>query len=238
MTRNTLFIARREFDSFFLSPIAYVVLFLFLLLTGVLFVLQFNPGNPAEMRFLLSPMTWILIPIAPAISMRLISEELKSGTIETLMTSPVSDIQIILGKWLGAFGFYLVLLAPTLVYVLILEVHANPEYGPIFTGYLGLILLGGLYLAIGLFTSSLTHNQIIAFIGAVFIILLITVVAFFAPAGLPAEYRQPIWYMCANIRFSDFSKGILDFKNVVYFLSATILFLTAAVKSLETRRWR
>lgn len=235
---NTIYIAKREFDSFFLSPIAYVVAFLFLLLTGVLFNLNFQQGAPAEMRTLFVALTFVLIPVGPAISMRLLAEELKSGTLETLMTSPVTDIEVVVGKWLGGLGFLIALLIPTLIYVLILEVHGNPEYGPILTGYLGVICVGAMYVAIGLFASSLTRNQIIAFISAMFIILLFAVIAHVAPPYLPTNWQQLIWYISVPQRLIDFSKGILDFKDFVYFISGTALFLTFAVKALETRRWR
>ena len=164
--RNTLAIAQRELSSFFFSPIAYVVIALFALLTGVFFVaFVFHTDQAAELRFLFSRVVvFVLIPIAPAVSMRLLSEELRSGTIETLMTAPISDLHVVLGKWLGALGFFAVLLSPTLAYVVVLEVWSNPDYGPILSGYIGLLLVGGLYLAIGAFASVLTRNQIIAFV--------------------------------------------------------------------------
>lgn len=198
---HTFAIARRELSSYFFSPIAYVVISLFALLAGLLFMsFVLNPSRPAELRFLFTAVVWILIPITPAISMRLMSEELKTGTIEPLMTAPVGDVSVILGKWLGGLGFYAVLLAPTLAYVVILEIWASPEYGPIVSGYVGLLLVGGLYLAIGMLASVLTRNQIIAFVVTVFAILIFTVVTTFLPRFIGAA-REPLIGSEGNLRW-------------------------------------
>ena len=236
---NTLSIARRELSSFFYSPIAYVVMCVFVLLAGLMFLLDvFAPGGPASMRRLFFWLVWILIAIAPAISMRLLAEELRSGTIETLMTSPVTDLQVVVGKWLGAVGFFAVLLAPTLFYVLLLAIWGDPDYGPIFTGYLGMLLVGGLYMAIGAFASVLTRNQIIAFLLTVFVILMVTVVPYFLRGFLPGGWSEAMYYVNINEQYEDFSKGLIDTSNFVYFFSGIGLFLTLAIKALESRRWR
>jgi len=190
--RNTLAIARRELSGLFFSPIAYVVIALFALLAGVFFMaFVFRANAAAELRPLFTAVVWMLIPITPAISMRLMSEELKSGTIEPLMTAPVGDSSVILGKWLGAMGFFAVLLLPTAAYVVVLELWADPDYGPIVSGYVGLMLVGGLYLAIGTLASVLTRNQIIAFVVTVFTILVFTVVTTFLPRFIGAA-REPL----------------------------------------------
>jgi len=199
--RNTLAIARRELSGFFFSPIAYVVIALFSLLAGVIFmtfVLQEN--RPAELRTLFAAVVWVLIPITPAISMRLMSEELKSGTIEPLMTAPVGDAAVIVGKWLGGLGFFAVLLVPTLCYVILLEMFGAPDYGPIISGYVGLLLVGGLYMAIGTFASVMTRNQIIAFVVTVFTILIFTVVTTFLPRLIGIE-REPLIAGGTNLRW-------------------------------------
>lgn len=236
---NVWTIARRELASYFFSPIAYVVLCLFALLAGIFFLFTgFTPGEPAEMRRIFLALVWILVPTVPAISMRLLAEEQRSGTIETLLTSPVSDLQVIVGKWLGALGFFVVLLLPTLVFVILLEVWGDPDYGPIVSGYLGLLFVGGLYLAIGTFASGLTRNQIIAFLVAVFTILLFTVVTFFLPRVVPPFLAAAMFYLNVNEQYGDFSRGLVDISNLVFFLSGIVLFLTLAVKALESRRWR
>lgn len=237
--KNTLAIASRELTSFFYSPIAYVVTCLFMLLAGFFFLtVTFQPDQPAELRRLFTVIVWILIAVVPAISMRLMSEELRSGTIEPLMTSPVSDLQVIAGKWLGSLAFFILMLAPTIAYVIIIEIHADPDYGPILSGYTGLILVGGLYLAIGSFASSLTRNQIIAFILTVFTILIFTIAAALAPRFLPNSLAPVASYLNVNRQYDDFSKGLIDISNIVFFLSAIAFFLTLAVKALESRKWR
>ena len=233
-------IARREFLSFFFSPIAYVVLGLFGFGSALIFFSSFGPSEPAELRPTLEGLIWLLIFLVPAISMRLLSEELRSGTIELLMTAPVEDLEVIIGKWLGAMGFFAALLSPLLVLVGVLGIYGDPDYGPIFTGLSGLLLVGGLYMAIGTFASAVTQNQIIAFLIAIFIICLLTFLMFFLPR---AEFFGPgmkdaMHYLNVNNQFEDFSKGLVDSSNFIYFLSGIILFLFFAVKMLESRRWR
>lgn len=236
---KTLVIAKREFSSFFLSPIAYVVICLFLLLCGLFFVSNiFSADQPAELRYWFTPIIFVLIAITPAISMRLMSEELRSGTIEPLMTSPVSDGQVIVGKWLGAWGFFATLLLPTLVYVIVLEIWADPDLGPLVSGYVGLLLVGGLYLAIGTFASVLSRNQIIAFMLTVFIILFFTVVMWIVPQYLPPKLAQAGAYLNVNEQYEDFAKGLIDISNITYFVSGIALFLILATKTLESRKWR
>ena len=238
-----LSIARREMSSYFFSPIAYVVVCLFLILSAIIFLIfTLRAGGPAEMRVLFAGLVWVLIPVLPAIGMRLIAEEHRSGTIESLMTCPISDTQVVLGKWLGAVGFYVVILATTFIYVIALTIWADPDWGPIFTGYVGLLLVGALYLAIGTFASTLSRNQIVAFLVAVAIILLLTLVATFLPRAFPDSWQQNMIvmmsYVNVNDHFEAFRKGLIDTSNFVYFLSGTALFLVLAVKALESRRWR
>lgn len=236
----TFTIAKRELQSLFYSPIAYVVLGGFAIGSSVFFIQGFQPGRPATMRGTLDMVVWLLIFLAPAISMRLVSEELRSGTYERLMTSPVNDMQVVLGKWLGALVFFCILLTPLLVQIAVLEVVAEPELGPIITGLLGLILVGALYLAIGVFASAWTQNQIIAFLLTVFIIAVPTFAAFFLAeeAALKPGLRHLVLYISVNAQYQDFAKGLIDIRNFVYFLSGTALFLFLAVKLVESRRWR
>jgi ABC-2 type transport system permease protein len=236
---NILAIARREVNSFFYSPIAYVVMAILAEIAGVYFLFSvFRTGEAATMRPLFSFLTWVLIAICPAISMKLVAEELRSGTVETLMTSPVSDAQVIVGKWLGALGFFAVALLPTLFFVGLLAVFADPDYGPIISGYVGLLLIGALYLAIGAFASVTTRNQIIAFLLTAFIILMITVVVYWLQFAVPTRFVFFVNYLDATQHYEDFAKGLLDFSHFVYFASGVALFLVLAVKLLETRKWR
>jgi len=238
---QTLTIAKRELTSLFFSPIAYVVMGLFALGITMIFLLSFHPGDQATLRPTLARVIWLMILLMPAISMRLISEEFRSGTIETLMTCPVSDTHVILGKWMGAMGFFLVLLlAPTIVLVVVLECNGRPEYGPILTGLVGLILTGGLYLAIGTFASAITEDQIIAFLLTAGIICLLTLLLFFLPYAsfVGPDLRRALLYMNVNHQFDDFAKGLVDLTNLIYFTSGIALFLFMAVIVLQSRRWR
>jgi len=243
--RNTLNIAVRELNSFFFSPIAYVVLAVFALLAGLFFLTgTFVPGQEADLRVLMFYyLIWVLVAVAPAISMRLLSEELRSGHIEALMTSPVTDVQVIAGKWLGGLAFYAVMLLPTAVFVALLGMFASPNYAQIAVGYLGLMLVGGLFMAIGVLASSLTRDQIIAFLITVAMILLLTAMPYsfespFVRSSLPEEMVAALIYVNLHRRFEPFSAGIVDTSNLVYFLSGAAFFLLLAVKSLETRKWR
>jgi len=235
--RRTL--ARRELAALFFSPIAYVTIAVFLLLTGFLFMAGvLVPQAPAEMRWLFNIIVWILIPLAPAVSMRLLAEELRSGTIEPLMTSPVTDVQVVMGKWLGGLLFFVALLAPTAVFVVLMEVWADPDYGMILAGYVGLLFVGGLYLAIGALASVLTRNQIIAFMLTIFLVLLVTVLPWVVSRYLPDWLANAVRYLDVQAQYDDFAKGLIDLSNIVYFVSGILLFLVLAVKMLETRRWR
>lgn len=237
--RVLLSIAKREFSSFFYSPIGYVVLALFMLMAGLMFLIHvFRAGDEASLRQMFIWLVWVFNVVAPAISMRLISEESKSGTIEALLTAPVTDIQVVLGKWLGALAFFVVMLIPSLFYVVVLELWADPEYGPIFSGYFGLTLVGAMYIAIGTFASSITKNQIIAFLIAAFIILLLTVVTQRLPQYVPAEWGKILYFINVNERNNDFTKGFIDLSNLIYFISGTALFIVMAVKTMESRKWR
>jgi len=236
----TLTIARRELTSLFYSPIAYVVLGAFAIGSSTFFLESFEPGRPATMRPTFDAVVWLLVFLAPAISMRLISEELRSGTFERLMTSPVSDAQVVLGKWLGALVFFCVMLMPLVVHAIVLERAAEPELGPVITGLAGLVLVGALYLAIGVFASAWTQNQIIAFLLTVFIIAIPTFATYYLSGQAmpdPAT-RRLIDYLSINQQYADFAKGLVDIRNFVYFLSATSLFLTLAVWLVQSRRWR
>lgn len=184
----TCVIAKRELMSLFFSPIAYVVLGLFSVGTSLIFLMSYGPGQPASMRHTFEGVVWLMIFLIPAISMRLLSEELRSGTIELLMTSPIHDAQVVLGKWLGAMGFLLALFVPLGVMVLVLQLTARPDYGPVFTGFVGLLLVGGLYLAIGTFASAISQNQIISFLLSVFVICLLT--SFFSSFRKPRLCRM------------------------------------------------
>ncbi|MEO0966497.1 MAG: ABC transporter permease [Planctomycetota bacterium] len=236
----TLAIAKRELAALFVSPTAYLVIGIFAFVTSVFFMAYFVPGRPAEMRGVYEVVVWVLIFLAPAVSMRTVSEELSSGTIELLMTAPVSDGQIVLGKWLGAMGFFGAMLSPLIVQIVVLSFAAAPDYGPIVTGLIGLLLIGGLYLAIGVFVSTMTDSQLVAFLLTTLITGLLAIGTFYVATfpGIPDWLREGVNYVNIYGHYQSFAKGLLDATNLVYFISATALFLFLGVKLIESRRWR
>lgn len=237
--RNVMILTRRELSSYFVSAIAYVAMALFLASSGLVFALtDFSSGAPAQLRTVTQWNTIILAFILPILTMRSLSEEYRTGTIETLMTAPVTDITVVIGKWLGCWLMYLVILAPTLLYVVILRVFGHPDLGPILSSYIGLALIGALYVAIGILYSSVTRNQVVA--AALGIVTLITM-SFLA--GLIASNLRPPWrtvvqYGSVQPHYTDFSLGVVDIVHVIYFVVLTAYVLFFTVKILESRRWR
>lgn len=244
--RTVRAVAWKEIQIFFLSPTAYIVGLIFLFLTGVLFV--WNLGDPfpeASLKtFFLGPPGFIttgtilvMSLLAPVLTMRMIAEEQKLGTIELLLTSPVRDWEIIIGKYLASLVFFLFLLAMTGFYVILLFVYASPDAGPIYAGYLGLALYGAAALAVGLLTSTLTNNQIVAAVVAVGILLALFYAdqAFEAVGGVAGEIFAEIGM---TTHFYDFARGVIDTKHIVYYISVIAFFLFLSVRALESRRWR
>lgn len=233
-------IARRELASYFYSPIAYVVLALFLLACGFIFRKDFQPGQVAAMRSLFEWMVFFLVFAIPVLSMGLMSLEWDRGTIETLMTAPVEETDVIMGKFLGSLAFFLVLLAPTLIYAVMLLIYSPSfDIGPIFSGYLGIVLVGALFIAIGLFCSSLTRSQVVAAVSAAAILFAITIVPMWAgQETMLGGFARGLADQMVFRRYTDFSRGIIDTGNLVFFLLTTTVFLFLSVKALESRRWR
>lgn len=237
--RNVWTITSRELKSYFASPVAYVVSALFLLAMGYLFPLILINSQDASLRGTFSNMIFILLLLAPALTMRLLADEQRMGTIELLLTSPVHDWQVVVGKFLGSLILYVVMfIGPTLYYVLILKVFGEPDFGPIVTGYLGILLLGASFLAIGVFTSSLTQNQVIAyFAGLVILILLWIADAAGGIAGF-GPISSALSYLAVTQHYDNFFRGIVDTTDVVYSLSVIAVALFLATQVLQTRRWR
>lgn len=234
-------IARRELGSYFYSPVAYVAMFLFLMAAGYLFWRDFVPGQPAGMRTIFDWMVWLLVFIVPVLSMGLLSQEWSTGTIESLMTAPIGETDVVIGKFLGALGFFVFLMVPTLLYVVLLKAYSSVDVGPIFSGYLGILLVGSLFVSVGLFCSSLTRSQVVAAVLAVAILFLITIVPWAAMRAqgstLGATWRKVADQGVYN-RYADFSRGVIDTSHVVFFLAVTTVFLFLTIKVLESRRWK
>ncbi len=235
-------VAWKEIQVYFGTPIAYIVGLIFLVLTGIFFAIgvvpsENNPFPEASLSNFFQWSTTILILLAPALTMRLLAEEQKLGTIELLLTSPVRDWEIILGKYAASLTFLLAMLLLTLYYPLLLFIFADPDPGPIYSGYLGLVLYGAAALAIGMLTTTITSNQIVAGFVAMGIIAALSFVHFSSEllGGFSALLISEIGLQS---HFEDFGRGVIDTKHIVYFLSVTAVFLFLAIRALEFRRWR
>lgn len=238
--KNVVAIMQRELLSLFCSPIGYIVMAGFLLITGISVYMtdSFAPGKPATLRDVFFWTPWVLTVVVPAISMRAISEEYRSGTIETLMTAPLSDLQMVLGKYLASLVFYLIMLAPTLIYVVLMEVYGNPDLGAMLSAYIGLVLVGVAFTAFGIFASSLTSNQVIAWFLGWVPLLLLACLAYFLVGRVSGVLRQIFQQVNIFNRFSEFSRGLVSTDGVVFFLAVAGFFLFLTVKVVESRRWR
>lgn len=235
---NMLSIAQREMRAYFNGPAAYVLIALYLLLTTMFFSNQFVPGLVPEMRATLNMMVIPLIFLVPLLTMRLVSEELSRGTIESLMTAPVTDTQVILGKFAGAMGFMLLLLLTTLIYPAVLRIFGEPDFGPIISGYLGLVLLSGLFVSIGLLASTITRSQIIAGMSAVTVLAVMTLLTNYLAFNLEGWMRRVVRYVGFYARYENFTMGMISLGDVLFFLSITAFALFVSVKALESRKWR
>lgn len=237
--RRMLALAGRELRSFFLAPAGYIVIALFLVMSGVVFIVRaFDSGQPASMRPVFEWGTWMLLFVCPAISMRSISEERRMGTFEMLMTCPVTETQVILGKFVATIMFLAMMLVPTAVQVVALEQFGRPDYGELLCGYLGMLLVGGAYLASGILASTLTTSQLVAFLLTLFFWVGLSAAAKIAPGYLPEPWSTAAFAADPDPRLRDFAIGLIDTSNIVYFISLMALFLIAAVQSLQVRRWR
>ena len=253
--RNIIAIARRELGAYFASPIAYAVLAMFALVFGYFFASLVNwfvqqsmqmgamgmggPVNVNQMliRSLLQNAAVVILFVLPMITMRTYAEEKRSGTIELLLTSPVSDLQIILGKFLGALGLYTAMLAITLIHMAVLFAFGNPEWKPIATGYLGLWLLGACFISVGLLISSLTRNQIIAGAVSFGVFLLLWVIDWIGGSFGPAA-EKVVGYLSIVGHLDDFAKGVIDTKHLIFYLSFITFGLFLTAKAVDSERWR
>jgi ABC-2 type transport system permease protein len=232
--RQVTHIFKKEFRTYFVSPIAYIVIAIFLLVMGWFFFLAFFLINQANLRQFFTLLPIIFSFVVPAITMRLFSEELNVGSYETLLTMPVTFLDVVLGKFLAGVAFVAAMLIPTLAYPITVAFLGPLDWGPVIGGYIGAVLLGAAFSAIGLFASSLTRNQIIAFIVGVAICFSLTMIdwmLFFLPRSLLGF----IQYLGAYFHFQNISKGILDSRDIVYFLSVSFISLYGTYLVLQER---
>lgn len=253
--RPTLSLIRREFSAYFLSPIAYVVIWIFLLVTGVRFYLTMDQltargphGVSYPMQYLVdNPFFWLVfLIIPPLLTMRLLAEERGSGTLEMLLTAPLRDWQVVFAKFVACFAFYVLMWLPTLVY---LPVLTDWQWGtkqcgidpwPIATTYLGLALAGGMFLALGLLVSSLVKSQLLAALLALFVGLLFIVPGLWRPEmDTSSLVYQILFYVTVPLHFErNFGRGLIDTRQLALYGSVALVCLFLTVRSLESRRWR
>lgn len=249
-------IYKKEMRLYFASPIAWVILTIFLVIAGYFFYSIFAFFSIASMQTAMNPMMArelnvtdmvirplfsnlgiILLLLMPLVTMRLFAEERRSGTIELLLTYPLRDGAVLAGKYLAALTLYVIMLALTLLYPALVTYFTAPEWGPLATGYLGLVMLGAAFLAVGVFASSLTDNQIVAAVTTFGILLMFWVI------GWSADYVGGTWgqvlkHLSLIEHFESFGKGVLDTKDLVYYVNFTLLALFLTFRSLEARRWK
>jgi ABC-2 type transport system permease protein len=230
-------VAKREIRTYFNSPVAYIVVMVFMLLSGYLFFNQLFLERQAELRYYFTLTPLIFTFIIPAITMRLFAEEKGSGTLEMLITMPVRDWEVVLGKFLAGMTMLGSIVGMTLFYAITVAALGPVDRGPVITGYLGLLLMGGSYVAIGVMASSLTRNQIVAFILAFaisFALFIFGQVVQFAP-----DWLAPVLsYLSMGNHFESFSRGIVDSRDVLFYLSLMAVALVIATASLESRKWK
>jgi ABC-2 type transport system permease protein len=236
--RNALYVAGKELRTYFVSPVAYVIVALWLVAMGFFFWSSVIGSGEATMRYVFQVVLILLLLIAPALTMRLLAEESRTGTLELLLTAPVRDWSVVIGKFLGAMGLYIVMMGLTLVFPLLLVVlGGNPDWGPVWSGYLGVLLLGMAFISVGLFASSLTSNQMVsAVIG--FVILLMLFIIGQVAGNVAAGVGEFLAQLSLSNHFDAFPRGIIDLKDVVFYVTFTAVFLFITIQVVEARRYR
>ena len=231
-------IAKKELRSYFDSPAAYVILVIFLVISGWFFTSPLFINKTADLRSLFSIVPIVFIFFIPAITMGLVAKEKVTGTIETLATLPIKDKDIVMGKFWASIGLIAIGLAFTLIHLITITILGkNIDFGAIFCGYFGLILLGAVYSAIGIFTSTLTNNQIVSFIISFFIIAVLYIIQY-SLVFIPASFVGFFQYISIGYHLSNISRGVIDTRNIIYFLSLIVMFLYLAIYILHTRKWK
>lgn len=242
--QNAWIIARRELGAIYVQPIAYIFSTVMLFITGIIFAFQIaaptiQGGPPPAISNILLTFTFITVFTIPAITMRLLSEEQRSGTIEVLMTMPISDIEVVVGKFLAAFIFYASMIGLTLIYPLILLRFGNPDVGPMVAAYVGTLLWGASLIGIGTFASALTENQIVSLMLALGINLFLYLTSIPSQLLPPGSALSTIFTeLSLQGHMSNFTSGLITATDVIYYLAITAITLFAAARTMESRRWR
>jgi ABC-2 type transport system permease protein len=239
--QNIFVIAKRELNAYFVSPIAYVAIAVYLVISGFIFWLDVGGmaqfGAPPSLQNQFSTMVFLWLIFAPPLTMRLLAEEQRMGTLEILLTSPVRDWEVVLGKFFASVAVLLLSIVISLMYALVLKVYGNPDLGPMAAGYLGLLLTGGALMSIGILASAMSQNQVVAAVLA-FVANLVLWIISAAGQSASGSVTQVLNQMGFFEHTLNFWRGIIDTNDIVYFLSLTALALFAATRVLEARRWR
>ena len=231
-------VAQRELYGYLVSPTVYAVASVFLLVNGWIFYLILAQGYAeASLKAILPTTAFLLLLVVPMLTMRLVAEERSSGTIELLMTFPLTDAQVVLGKYVATLLAFMLTLVPTLAYVAIILAYGATDYGPLITAYLGLILLGGSFIGVGILASALTRSQLVAGVIAFGMLLMLWVLG--AAAGVLGPRLSPIIaYLSLAEHFQNFGSGVVDIKDLVFYSSAIIATLVVTTRVVESGRWR
>jgi ABC-2 type transport system permease protein len=236
INNNSKAIYLKELRTYFNSTIAYIVIVVFLIISGWFFASNVFLANVASLRVIFEVIPLIFIFFVPAVTMRLFSEEKKTGTLEILLTKPVNDIDLIIGKFLSAWALLGISMLPTLIYYFTISFVGRIDIGPVIGGYLGLLLMGGVYVSIGIFASSVTENQVVAFIigfMAIFVLFMLDKVLIFVPMFLVPIFE----YLSIDYHFSNIARGVIDSRDLIYYLSLGYVFILLTQVSLERRKW-
>ncbi len=234
--KHTLTIGARQFRSYFNGPVAYIVICIVMLTLGFFFWKTFFLFGRASAREMFRWLGLILVFALPALTMGLLAEEKRTGTIELLITMPVTEAQVIVGKFLGVLGLYVVLLALTIFYPISVSTLGNLDWGPVLSGYVGLLLQGSAILAIGLMASSWTDNQLIALFVALTLSVFFWVLDKFLPL-LPTNAASVLEWLSFDSHFQSMARGVIDLRDGLFFVSVTVFALALAFRALESRRW-
>ncbi|GJQ49224.1 putative membrane protein [Candidatus Kuenenia stuttgartiensis] len=230
-------IFEREINAYFLSPIAYVIIAVFMVFSGYFFSIMLGITQETTLRYSLAYTQFILSILTPVITMRLLAEENKTGTVEPLMTAPITDFAVVFGKFLAAWALYNIMIAPTAFYIIFLAWVGSPDYGAIIASYIGLVLMGGLFVSVGMLVSAVTKNQIVAAVTGIVALLILLVIGL-ASAENEGWLYSTLRYIGTYDHWETFTKGIVDTRDIVYYFSFSTLLLFIVVRIVESRRWR
>jgi ABC-2 type transport system permease protein len=239
---NILVIAKRELNSYFVSPIAYVVVAVYLVIAGFIFALAVNSmamaGDPPSMEGQFGTMAFLWLFFAPPLTMRLLAEEQRMGTLELLLTSPVRDWEVVVGKFLAGLGVLLLIVVLTFSYGLVLKIYGNADVGPMAAGYLGFFLVGGALMSIGVLASALTQNQVVAAVVSIVANIVLWIISAANQVMTGTVASQVLNQLGFYEHTLNFWRGVIDTNDIVYYVSLMALALFIATRVLEARRWR